>query len=144
MSEINGNLFRVKVGMVPIGGTTSVSFSISKELQETTNQDSAGNTTYHPTAGKIGVKGSFDGFYDPDNVLNGEELIDRILNNSGFATIQVGQQGAGNTNGVYYEFTGLFSDVSIDAKGDTCPTIKGNFVSSGVITKEISTGSAGS
>ena len=144
MAEINGNLFRVKIGTVAIGGTTSCSFTVSKDLQETTNQDSAGNTTYHPTAGKIGIKGSFDGFYDPDNALNGEELIDRILNNSGLATIQVGQQGTGNTNGVYWEFSGLFSDVSIDTKNDTCPTIKGNFVSSGVITKKISTGSAGS
>jgi hypothetical protein len=102
MSKIDGNLFRVKIGMVLIGGTTSASFSISKDLQETTNQDSAGNTEYHPTAGKQGVKGSFDGFYDPDNILNAEELIDRILNNSGLATIQVGQQGTGNTNGIYY------------------------------------------
>ena len=144
MAKIDGNLFRVKLATVPIGGTTSVSYSISKDLQETTNQDSAGNIEYHPTAGKIGIKGSFDGFYDPDNVLNGEELIDRIINNSGLATIQVGQQGTGNTNGVYWEFTGLFSDVSIDAKNDSVPTIKGSFVSSGVITKKISTGSAGS
>lgn len=144
MSKIDGNLFRVKIGTVAIGGTTSASFSVSKELQETTNQDSAGNIEYHPTAGKIGVKGSFDGFYDPDHVLNAEELSDRIINNSGFATIQVGQQGIGNTNGVYYQFTGLFSDVSIDAKNDSVPTIKGSFVSSGVITKLISTGSAGS
>jgi len=144
MAKIDGNLFRVKIGTVVIGGTTSASFSISKDLQETTTQDSAGYTEYHPTAGKQGVKGSFDGFYDPDNVLNGEELIDRILNNSGLATIQVGQQGTGNTNGVYYEFTGLFSDISIDAKNDSVPTIKGSFVSSGVVTKKISTGSAGS
>ena len=144
MAKIDGNLFRVKIGTVVIGGTTSCSFSVSKDLQETTNQDSSGNTEYHPTAGKIGVKGSFDGFYDPDNVLNAEELIDRIVNNSGLATIQVGQQGTGNTNGVYWEFTGLFSDVSIDAKNDSVPTIKGSFVSSGTITKKISTGSAGS
>ena len=144
MSKIDGNLFRVKIGTVAIGGTTSASYSISKDLQETTNQDSAGNTEYHPTAGKIGVKGSFDGFYDPDHVLNAEELIDRIINNSGLATIQVGQQGTGNTNGVYYEFQGLFSDVSIDAKNDSVPTVKGSFVSSGAIVKKISTGSAGS
>jgi len=144
MSEINGNLFRIKIGMIPIGGTTDVSFTVSKELQETTNQDSAGNITYHPTAGKIGVKGSFSGLYDPDNALNGEELVDRILNNSGLATIQCGQQGTGNTNGVYWEFSALLSDVSIDTKNDSCPTVKGNFVSSGVITKKISTGSAGS
>lgn len=144
MAKVDGNLFRVKIGMVPIGGTTSVSYSISKELQETTTQDSSGNTEYHPTAGKIAVKGSFDGFYDPDNVLNGEELVDRILNNSGLATVQVGQQGAGNTNGVYYEFSALFSDVSIDAKNDSVITLKGSFVSSGTITKKISTGSVGS
>ncbi|NMC34458.1 MAG: hypothetical protein GYA36_18705 [Veillonellaceae bacterium] len=144
MAEINGNLFRVKIGTVAIGGTTDCSFTVSKELQETTNQDSAGNITYHPTAGKLGVKGSFGAFYDPDNALNGEELIDRLLNNSGLATVQVGQQGTGNTNGVYYEFSALFSDVTIDAKNDSCPTVKGNFVSSGTITKKISTGSAGS
>jgi len=144
MAKIDGNLFRVKIGTVAIGGTTSCSFSVSKDLQETTNQDSSGNTEYHPTAGKIGVKGSFDGFYDPDHVLNAEELIDRIVNNSGLATVQVGQQGTGNTNGVYWEFTALFSDVSIDSKNDSVPTIKGSFVSSGVITKKISTGSAGS
>lgn len=144
MSKIDGNLFRVKVATVAIGGTTSVSYSVSKDIQETTNQDSAGWTEYHPTAGKVAIKGSFDGFYDPDHVLNGEELIDRILGNSGLATIQVGQQGTGNTNGVYWEFTGLISDVSIDAKNDSVPTIKGSFVSSGVVTKKISTGSAGS
>ena len=144
MSKIDGNLFRVKIGTVAIGGTTSASFSISKDLQETSNQDSSGNTEYHPTAGKQGVKGSFDGFYDPDHILNAEELIDRILNNSGFATVQVGQQGTGNTNGIYYEFSALFSDVSIDAKNDSVPTIKGSFVSSGTVTKKISTGSAGS
>lgn len=144
MAKIDGNLFRVKIGTVAIGGTTSCSFQISKDLQETTNQDSAGNIEYHPTAGKQGVKGSFDSFYDPDHVLNGEELIDRILNNSGFATVQVGQQGEGNTNGVYYEFQALFSDISIDAKNDSVPTVKGSFASSGVVTKKISTGSAGS
>lgn len=144
MSKIDGNLFRVLVGTVAIGGTTSVSFSISKDIQETTNQDSAGNTEYHPTSGKIGIKGSADGFYDPDHVLNAEELIDRIVNNSGLATIQVGQMGTGNTNGVYWQFTGMFSDVSIDTKNDSVPTIKFSWVSSGVITKKISTGSAGS
>lgn len=144
MAKIEGNLFRVKIATVPIGGTTSVSFSISKDLQETTNQDSAGNIEYHPTSGKIGVKGSFDGFYDPDNVLNADEIIDRLLNNSGLAIMQVGQQGSSNTNQIYYEFTGLFSDVSIDAKNDSIPTIKGSFVSSGSIVKKISTGSAGS
>src|SRR5574343_53101 len=144
MSKIDGNYFRVKLATVDIGASTDCSYSISKDLQETTNQDDGGNTTYHPTAGKIGVKGSFSGFYDPDHVLNAEELIDRIINNSGFATIQVGQMGTGNTNGVYWQFLGLFSDVSIDAKNDSVPTIKGSFVSSGAITKKISTGSAGS
>jgi hypothetical protein len=144
MAKIDGNLFRVKLQTVAIGGTTSVSYSISKDLQETTNQDSAGNTDYHATAGKIGVKGSFDGFYDPDHVLNAEELIDRIVNNSGLITVQVGQQGTGNASSVYWEFSALFSDVSIDAKNDAVPTVKGSFVSSGTITKKISTGSAGS
>ncbi len=132
------------VSTVAVGGTTSVSYSISKDIQETTNQDSAGNTEYHPTAGKIGIKGSADGFYDPDHVLNAEELIDRIVNNSGLATVQVGQMGAGNTNGVYWEFLAMFSDVSVDAKNDAVPTIKFSFASSGTITKKISTGSAGS
>jgi hypothetical protein len=72
------------------------------------------------------------------------EIADRIINNSGLATIQVGQQGTGNTGGVYYEFTGLISDVSYDSKNDSVVTVKGSFVSSGVVTKKISTGSAGS
>ena len=144
MSKIDGNLFRVLINGVAIGGTTSCSFQISKDIQETTNQDSAGNIEYHPTAGKKGVTGSADGFYDPDHALNAEELIDLILNNSGLSTIQVGQMGLGNTNGTYYQFTGLFSNVSIDSKNDAVPTIKFDWVSSGVVTKKISTGSAGS
>lgn len=144
MAKIDGNLFRVKIGMVAIGATTDGSFSLDKDIQETTNQDSAGWTEYHPTAGKAGAKGSISAFYDPDGVLNGEELMDRLINNSGLATMQVGQQGAGNTNGVYYEFTAIFSNVSIDYKNDSVPTVKANYASSGVITKKISTGSAGS
>jgi hypothetical protein len=144
MAKVDGNLFRVKIGTVNIGFTNSVSFQLTKDIQETTNQDSAGWTEYHPTAGKVAVKGSFDGFYDPDGVLNAEEIADRIINNSGLATIQVGQQGTGNTGGVYYEFTGLISDVSYDSKNDSVVTVKGSFVSSGVVTKKISTGSAGS
>ena len=34
MAKIDGNLFRVKIGTVAIGGTTSCSFQISKDLQE--------------------------------------------------------------------------------------------------------------
>lgn len=144
MAKIDGNYFRVMINTVQIGATNSVSFTIDKDFQETTNQDDGGNITYHPTAGKVGITGSFDGFYDPDGTLNGEELVDRLLNNSGFATVQVGQMGTGNTNGVYWQFTGLFKGIEISAKNDSVVTLKGSFMSSGAITKKISTGSAGS
>jgi len=144
MAKIDGNLLRVYVSGVAVGGTTSYSFDISKDIQETTNQDSAGNTEYHPTAGKVAGKGSVDGFYDPLHILNIEEIMDRILNNSGLATFQVGSMGTGNTNNPYYEFTGLIDTGGWQVKNDAVVTMKFSFVSSGAITKKISTGSAGS
>lgn len=131
MSEINGNLFRLKFGGVLLGGTTSVSISFSKDLQETTNQDSSGKVEYHSTSGKIGAKGSFDGFYDPDGTFNAEEIIDIINNKSGLVVCQVGSTAA-----EYWEFSATFSDVSIDTKNDSVPTIKGSFSSSGVMLKK--------
>jgi predicted secreted protein len=144
MGKIDGNLFRIKIGTVNIGATNSVSFTLKKDYQKTTNQDSAGWDELHATAGVRSISGSFDGFYDPDGVLNAEEIADMIIGNTGLVTIQVGQAGVGNTNGVYYSFLGVISQVDYSAKNDSPVTFKGNFESSGAVTKAISTGSAGS
>lgn len=144
MAKIDANFFRIKIGMVNIGATTSVSADLKKDYQKTTNQDSAGWDEYHDTAGVRSMSGSFDMFYDPDGVLNGEEIADMIINNSGLITCQVGQAGIGSTAGVYYEFQAVLDSVGWSAKNDSVPTCKGNYKSSGPVVKKISTGSAGS
>lgn len=132
MSKIDGNYFLVRVGGVTLGCGTTVSTTFDKDFQEVTNQDSGGNIEYEDTTGKFGMTGSFDGFYDPDNVLNAEELMDTLINNSGLSTIQVGQA----TTGVYWQCTGGFKGLEIAGKNDAVPTIKGSFFSSGAVTKQ--------
>ena len=54
MGKIDGNLFRIKIGTVNIGATNSVTFTLKKDYQKTTNQDSAGWDELHATAGVRG------------------------------------------------------------------------------------------
>lgn len=141
MAKQDANYFRMRIGTTVLGATTSVELNIEKDFQKTTNQDSGGNQEIHPTAGVRRASGSFENFYDPDGVLNAEEIVDLILNNSGLITIDVGMVTVG---GIFYRFSGVISNAGFSAKNDGVVTCKGTFRSSGTITKTISTGSAGS
>ena len=141
MSKQDANYFRMRIGTTTLGATTSVDLTIEKDFQKTTNQDSGGFQEIHPTAGVRRASGSFENFYDPDGTLNAEEIVDLILNNSGLVVIDTGMI---STNGVFYRFNGVISNIGFSAKNDGVVTCKGSFESSGTITKTISTGSAGS
>ena len=141
MSKQDAKYFRMRIGTTLLGATTSMEMNVEKDYQKTTNQDSGGFQEIHPTAGVRRVSGSFENFYDPDGVLNAEEIVDMILNNSGLVIIDCGMVATG---GIFYRFSGVISNVGFSAKNDGVVTCKGSFESSGAITKTISTGSAGS
>ena len=42
MAKIDGNKFRIKMGGVTLAATNDVDFTLTKDVQETTTQDSAG------------------------------------------------------------------------------------------------------
>ncbi len=138
MAKIDGNFFRIKIGGVTLASTNDVDFTLTKDVQETTTQDSAGWKERHPTAGVREITGSFKGMYDPSGALAVDDITDQIINNEGLITIDVGETAAG---GVYYSFSGLVNSVGISGSNDKIPTFSGNFVSSGAVTRMTSGGS---
>ncbi len=138
MAKIDGNFFRIKIGSVTLASTNDVDFTLTKDVQETTTQDSAGWKERHPTAGVREVTGSFKGMYDLSGSLAVNDITDMIINNEGLITIAVGETAAG---GVYYEFSGLINSVGESGSNDKIPTFSGNFVSSGAVTRKTSGGS---
>ena len=138
MAKIDGNKFRIKMGGVTLAATNDVDFTLTKDVQETTTQDSAGWKERHPTAGVREITGSFKGMYDPSGSLAVDDITDMILNNEGLITMDVGEIDAG---GIYWSFSGLVTSIGVSGSNDKIPTFSGNFVSSGVVTRMTSGGS---
>lgn len=138
MAKIDGNFFRVKFGGVTLASTNDVDFTITKDVQETTTQDSAGWKERHPTAGVRELTGSFKGAYDVSGSLAVDDITDMIINNEGLITIDVGETASG---GVYYTCQGIVTQVGVSGSNDKIPTFSGNFVSSGAVTRMTSGGS---
>ena len=69
MAKIDGNKFRIKMGGVTLAATNDVDFTLTKDVQDTTTQDSAGWKERHPTAGVREITGSFKGWTVQDDLL---------------------------------------------------------------------------
>ena len=133
MAKIDGNYMRIKVGTVTLSSTNSVDFTVKKDYQKTTTQDSGGWEELHQYAGVKQLTGSFDGMYDVAGTYSVEDVISNIINNEGTVTIEVGETATGGT---YYSFTGAINDCTVSAKNDSIPTFKGSFQSSGQVTQQ--------
>lgn len=134
MAKIDGNYMRIKIEGVVLSSTNDVDFTLTKDVQETTTQDSAGWKERHGTCGVREVTGSFKGMYDPSGTLAVDDITDMITNNEGLVTVDVGDT---QTGGVYYSFEALMTQVGISGSNDKIPTFSGNFVSSGAVTSSI-------
>ncbi len=134
MAKIDGNYFRIKLGSVTLASTNDVDFTLTKDVQETTTQDSLGYKYRHGTCGVREVTGSFKGAYDPSGALSVVDIADMIINNEGLLTIQVGDT---QTGGTYYSFQGIVNSIGESGSNDKIPTFSGNFVSSGAVTTAI-------
>lgn len=134
MAKIDGNYFRIKLGTVTLASTNDVDFTLTKDVQETTTQDSLGYKYRHGTCGVREVTGSFKGAYDPSGALSVVDIADMIINNEGLLTIQVGDTQSGGT---YYQFSGIVNSVGESGSNDKIPTFSGNFVSSGAVVTKI-------
>jgi len=132
MAKIDGNFMRIKVNSVALSSTNSVDFTIEKDYQNTTTQDSLGWQELHGTAGVRSMSGSFDGMYDVSGTYSVEDIIDNILDNGGLVAAEIGETISG---GIYYTCNIAITNVSISGKNDTIPTFKGSFKSSGVVEK---------
>jgi len=128
MAKIDGNFMRIRIGDVVLSSTNSVDFTISKDYQKTTTQDSGGWEELHGTAGVRKVTGSFDGMYDVAGTYSCEDIISNIKSNGGLVTVDVGETADG---GLYLTGSAALADLTISAKNDSIPTFKGSFQSSG-------------
>lgn len=87
MAKENGSTFILNIDGVPVGATTSFNWSSDVDLPSTTTRNSGGFAEHLPGGGLRTTSGSCDGFSDPAETLNVEELYDLISGRTDFTCV---------------------------------------------------------
>lgn len=123
MSKINGTLFRVYVDGNKVGSTTSCSISLEVDLPETTTKDSEGWAEHLIGGGLRSATGSFEGFEDPSDQYNVDELFDLLDQRVDF-DVQIKTENAGDS---IWIGKATISNLELEYEMEQPVTISGEF-----------------
>lgn len=136
MAKINGSKFILHADGSAIGSSTSVSFSITNDLPDTTTKGSGGWAEHLAGGGLRGASGSVDGFEDPIDAYGLDELFSLLSNRSGFDATIIDVTAASTLKG--FSFKATISDLEVTYDLEQAVGLSFSFQANGEVTRVLS------